>query len=73
MKRPATLKTLLPNCKLEDIFSVDTFDLFYQYLRNKACLKRFGGKKSKLKRADMVAGNATEKKLSFIVISKSKT
>ena len=72
-----TLPTLLSNYKLENIFNVDEFGLFYQCLPNKTYHlsgeKCSGGKNSKLRLTGMAVGNATGEKLSMFVIGKSKT
>ena len=70
-----TLPTLLSNYKLEDVFKVDEFGLFYQCLPSKTYHlpgeKCYGGKNSKVRLTGIVAASATEEKLEVFVIGKS--
>ena len=70
-----TLPTMLSNYKLEDVFNVDEFGLFYQCLPSKTYHlpgeKCSGGKNSKVRLTGMVAASATEEKLEMFVIGKS--
>ena len=71
-----TLSTLLFNYKLEEIFNVDEFGLFYQCLSSKTYHlsgeKCSGGKNCKVRLTDMAAASATGEKLEMFVIAKSK-
>ena len=71
-----TLPTLLFNYKLEEIFNVDEFGLFYQCLWSKTYHlsgeKCSGGKNCKVRLTDMSAASATGEKLEMFVIAKSK-
>ena len=71
-----TLPTILSEYKLENIFSVDEFGLFYQCLPDKTYHlkgeKCSGGKKSKVRLTGMAAASAVGEKLPMFVIWKSK-
>ena len=62
-----TLRTLLSNYKLEDIFNADEFGLFYQCLPSKTYHlpreKRSGDKKSIVRLTSMAVASATGEKL----------
>ena len=76
LSNETTLPTLLSNYKLEDIFNVDEFGLFYQCLQSKTYQLSgencYGSKNSKVRLTGTAAISATGEKLEMFVICKSK-
>ena len=72
-----TLLTLLSNYKLENVFNVDEFGMFYQCLPAKTyhlCREKCSGEKNrKVRLTGMAAASATGEKLPMFVVGKSKT